>query len=86
MNNFWHDRRYMGRDLNPGSVECEQQVQNNAPGSSAKQRRLSSHQVVSRHVKRRTYFTLANGSPMREIIIQLRSFASSDVAGTIVKL
>jgi hypothetical protein len=36
--------------------------------------------------KRRAYFTLVNGSPMREIIIQLRSFASSDVAGTVVKL
>jgi len=36
-------------------------------------------------LKIRTYFTLANGSPMREII-RLRSFASCDVAGTVVKL
>jgi len=50
MKNLYHDRRYIGGDLNPVSVEYEEQVQNNAPGSSITQRRLSSYQVVPRHV------------------------------------
>jgi bisphosphoglycerate-dependent phosphoglycerate mutase len=69
----------MGRDLNPESVEYEEHVLTNTL-------QCSSHQVMPRHVKSRTYFTLANGSSLREIIIQLRSFATSDVVGTNVKL
>jgi len=56
MKNFYHYRRYIGRDLNPGSVEYEEQVQHNATGSSVTQRRLSSHQVVPRHVKMKDVF------------------------------
>jgi hypothetical protein len=56
MNNFYHARRYMGRDLNPISVEYGEQVLNNAPRISVTQRRLCLHQVVPRYVKKKDVF------------------------------
>ena len=67
MKNFSRDRRYIGRDLNPGSIEYEDQVQNNALGSSDTQRRLSSHQVVPRYVtKKDVFYTCQRQSHARD--------------------